>query len=125
MTGHDKGNAYPFHAFKIGIPKGKENTMKYPYHVFYNNKSYAPFEEVPDGNEEIKEESVADAVEDAVEEIKEEAEEVAEEPKYTRTVINRMNVETLKKVAKENGISKIDGKSGADLKKLLIEKLGL
>lgn len=42
---------------------------------------------------------------------------------YTKTEINRMSTADLKKLAKENGID--DSLSGAELKKVLIEKFGL
>lgn len=44
---------------------------------------------------------------------------------WTKTEINRMAVEDLRKLATENGIEKVEEISGADLKKVLIEKLGL
>ena len=42
---------------------------------------------------------------------------------YTKTEINRMSTADLKKLAKENGIN--DSLSGAELKKVLIEKFDL
>ncbi len=56
--------------------------------------------------------------------------EVKDEPKkaetgITKTEINRMPITDLKKFAKANGIKNADAKNGADLKKELIEKLGL
>lgn len=44
---------------------------------------------------------------------------------WTKTEINRMAVEELRKLAAENGIENTEEISGADLKKLLIEKFGL
>lgn len=44
---------------------------------------------------------------------------------YTKTEINRMSTADLKSFAAENGIEDAELKSGSELKKLLIEKLGL
>ena len=52
--------------------------------------------------------------------IKKEVEEVS----YTKTDINRMSLEDLQKLAKGKDIE-VKGKSGGELKKALIEKLGL
>lgn len=44
---------------------------------------------------------------------------------HTKTEINRMFVEDLKKLAAEQGVDGAEEMNGADLKKALIEKLGL
>lgn len=44
---------------------------------------------------------------------------------YTKTEINRMSTADLKSFAAEQGIKDADSRSGSELKKLLIEKLGL
>lgn len=44
---------------------------------------------------------------------------------YTKTEINRMSTAELKSFAKERGIDKAEDLTGAELKKILIEKLGL
>lgn len=44
---------------------------------------------------------------------------------YTKTDITTMSVSKLRKLAKENGIDNADNISGAKLKELLIEKMGL
>lgn len=44
---------------------------------------------------------------------------------YTKTTINRMSTAELQALAAENGIDGADGITGAELKKLLIEKFGL
>lgn len=44
---------------------------------------------------------------------------------YTKTEINRMSTADLKSFAAENEIKDAELKSGSELKKLLIEKLGL
>lgn len=49
-----------------------------------------------------------------------------EEPKqYTKTEINRMPTVELKKFAKEQNVENADELTGAELKKILINKLGL
>ena len=48
-----------------------------------------------------------------------------EEQKYTKTDINRMSTAELQAFALEKGIDGADNMTGGDLKKVLIEKLGL
>ena len=48
-----------------------------------------------------------------------------EEIQYTKTDINRMSTAELQSLAIENGIDGADSMTGADLKKVLIEKFGL
>ena len=48
-----------------------------------------------------------------------------EEQKYTKTDINRMTTAELQVFALEKGIDGADNMTGGDLKKVLIEKLGL
>lgn len=96
--------------------------MKFPYHVYCNDTSYAPFEEVPI-DEPIKEPKKV--VAETVEEIKIPAVEETKAFKYTKTDVNRMPIGELKSVAKEFGIANAETKNGAELKKELIEKFGL
>ena len=58
-----------------------------------------------------------------VEEVKEEVEE--ETTSYTKSDINRASTATLKEIATEVGIEDADDKTGGELKKLIIDKLGL
>ena len=54
--------------------------------------------------------------------------EVVNEPKkevYTKSDINTMNVAKLREVAKANGVEDVDDITGVELKKILIEKMGL
>ena len=51
--------------------------------------------------------------------------EVPEDNPNTKTEINRMSTAELKSLAIENGINGAEGMTGADLKKVLIEKFGL
>ena len=50
---------------------------------------------------------------------------VSVEKSYTKTEINRMSTADLQKLANEQGFDKAEEISGADLKKMLIEKFGL
>jgi len=65
-------------------------------------------------NNEVKEEPVA-----------EETVEPQTDAKYTKSDINRASTATLKEIAFEEGIEDADEKTGGELKKLIIEKLGL
>ena len=65
----------------------------------------------------------AKAVKEDEEEKKEESK--TEDSKYTKSDINRMPIAKLKEVATEIGIDGTDEKTGGELKKLIIEKLGL
>ena len=79
--------------------------MKYPYIVNKNGVWYPAGTEVP---EDIPTQNVAE-----------------EKNQYTKTEINRMSTAELQVLAFENGIDCADGMTGAELKKVLIEKFGL
>lgn len=81
--------------------------MKFDYKVKYKGKWYLP-------GEEISEETVTEV-----------KEEIPEETAYTKTEINRMSTADLQKLATDYGISGAEEISGAELKKILIEKFGL
>lgn len=81
--------------------------MKFDYKVKYKGKWYLPGEEIP---------------EDTGTEVKEE---IPEETAYNKTEINRMSTADLQKLAAEHGVSGAEEISGAELKKILIEKFGL
>lgn len=118
--------------------------MKYNHTVKYNGVWYKAGENVPNDVEEVSEaeteaEEVAEMqnidatspVDDVVNEevVNLPTEEVDEPTKanltVTKTDVNRMLIADLKKFAKKNGIKNADAKSGAELKKELINKLGL
>ena len=77
--------------------------MVYEYKVKHNGKWYLPGENVPDVKEE---KSFSDTA-------------------YTKTEINRMSTADLQSLATEQGITDADEISGADLKKILIQKFNL
>ena len=81
--------------------------MKFDYKVKYKGKWYLPGEEI---------------LEETVTEVKEE---IPEETAYTKTEINRMSTADLQKLAAEHGVSGAEEISGAELKKILIEKFEL
>ena len=79
--------------------------MKYPYIVNKNGVWYPAGTEVPEDNP---------------------IQNVAEEKnQYTKTEINRMSTAELQALALENNIDGADEMTGAELKKVLIEKFGL
>lgn len=87
--------------------------MVYSHLVKYNGVYYPAGTDVPVGvaSVEIKDNKIIDEVKEGV--------------KYTKTDINRMSTSDLKSLAKSEGIKDADTLSGADLKKVLIEKFGL
>jgi len=50
---------------------------------------------------------------------------IKEESKYTKTEINRKSTAELRVIAKEIGVENADLLTGSEIKKILIEKLGL
>lgn len=79
--------------------------MVYEYKVKHKGKWYLPGENVPDEEEE-KTFSDTNSL-------------------YTKTEINRMSTADLQALATEQGIADADEISGADLKKILIQKFNL
>ena len=90
--------------------------MKFSHLVKYNGVYYPAGTDVPVGNNNTV---VAETIEEIVEPI------VEKQPQYTKTDINRMSTAELKEVATNNGIKNAEEMTGADLKKVLIEKFGL
>ena len=79
--------------------------MKYPYIVGKNGVWYPAGTEVPEDNPNTKTENGQN--------------------QYTKTEINRMTTAELQTLALENYIDGADEMTGAELKKVLIEKFGL
>ena len=79
--------------------------MKYPYIVGKNGVWYPAGTEVPEDNPNTKTENGQN--------------------QYTKTEINRMTTAELQTLALENGVDGSDEMTGAELKKVLIEKFGL
>nr|DAH65129.1 MAG TPA: Rho termination factor, N-terminal domain [Bacteriophage sp.] len=87
--------------------------MKYPYIVNKNGIWYAAGEEVPeDGLKEVEKSTSNSFINSG-------------EKTYTKTEINRMTTSDLQKLAIKKGIANAEEISGAELKKMLIEKFGL
>ena len=79
--------------------------MKYPYIVGKNGVWYPAGTEVPEDNPNTKTENGQN--------------------QYTKTEINRMSTAELQDLALENDIDGAEQMTGAELKKVLIEKFGL
>lgn len=88
--------------------------MKFSHLVKYNGQYYPAGADVPVGDNSVKE-----VVEKDVKSI------VEKQPQYTKTEINRLSTAELKSLASKQGIDNAEEMTGADLKKVLIEKFGL
>ena len=93
--------------------------MVYKHQVKYNGKYYPAGTDVPVGEKAVenkKEDDFAQYMNEPVE---------SGEVTYTKTEINRMSTADLRKLAKDKEISGAEEMTGAELKKVLIENLGL
>lgn len=88
--------------------------MKYPYIVNKDGVWYPAGAEVPEGSGSKSENDFSQHMNPPT-----------EEKVYTKTEINRMSTAELKDFAKEHGVDSAEDMTGAELKKVLIEKLGL
>lgn len=86
---------------------------KYPYIVNKDGVWYPSGTDVPEGK------AVAVEVTPTITEPK------AETPTVSKTDINRMSTSELRKFASKNGVDNADEFIGSELKKILIDKLGL
>ena len=84
--------------------------MKYPYIVGKNGVWYPAGTEVPEDTSHITSDKLT---------------EKRVNNGHTKTEINRMTTAELQALALENGVDGSDEMTGADLKKVLIEKFGL
>lgn len=88
--------------------------MIYPYRVKFNGVVYPAGFDVPIETVEVKEEKATPN------------EDVAKTSySYTRTDIQRMTREVAEPLAKELGVKNTEGKRLMEIKKLMIEKLGI
>lgn len=90
--------------------------MKFSHLVKYNGVYYPAGTDVPVGNNNTV---VAETKEEIVEPI------VEKQPQYTKTEINRMPVDELRKLAMSTGVEGADKWTGAELKEYLIALMGL
>ena len=97
---------------------------KYPYIVNKNGKWYPAGTEVPEGTKPVKNKKVTETAKDDFSQYMNAPVESAEAT-YTKTEINRMSTAELKELATSKGIEGAEDMTGADLKKVLIEKFGL
>ena len=85
--------------------------MTFGHKVKYNGKWYMPGEKIAE-----VEKSASSFSENA---------NLSAEKSYTKTEINRMSTAELQALALENGVDGSNEMTGAELKKVLIEKFGL
>ena len=84
--------------------------MKYPYIVNKNGVWYPSGADVPEDTSPITTDNLTEKL---------------VHNGHTKTEINRMSTAELQELARENGIDGADEMTGAELKKVLIEKFGL
>ncbi len=94
--------------------------MIFKHQVKYNGKYYPAGTDVPVGVKSVENKKVED---DFAKHMNPPVENT--EVSYTKTEINRMSTAELKEVAKSNGVENAEDMTGAELKKVLIEKFGL
>lgn len=93
--------------------------MKYPHKVKIGGVYYEANVEIGDVKTTPAKEETPKVV------IEEKTTEVEEKPQYTKTEINRLSTAKLQELAKELGIDGADEMSGAQLKKIIPDKLGI
>ena len=93
--------------------------MKYPYTVKHNGKYYAAGEDVPNGASSKPEENKADTAK------VEKPEKDGKGAEITQADINQLSGAKLRSFAAENGIADAETYTNGELKKMLIERLGL
>ena len=86
--------------------------MKFDHKVKYKGKWYMPGEEIKEADKSTSDFSTY-------------MNPPIEQKTYTKTDINRMSTSDLQALATEQGIDNAEELTGTELKKLLIEKLGL
>ena len=84
--------------------------MEYPYIVNKNGVWYPAVADVPEDTSPITKDNLTEKI---------------VHNGHTKTEINRMSTAELQELALENGIDGADEMTGAELKKVLIEKFGL
>lgn len=104
--------------------------MKFPYHVYYNDVSYEPFEDVPMEEEKEKIEPETEPVNELLPfepepEENEETEPATKKLEYSKNEIMRMKVAQLRELGTSLGFENSDELTGADLKREIIRKLKL
>lgn len=97
---------------------------KYPYIVNKDGIWYPAGTEVPEGAKPVENKKVTETAKDDFSQYINAPVEPAEAT-YTKTEINRMSTAELKELATSKGIEGAEDMTGADLKKVLIDKFGL
>ena len=93
--------------------------MIYNHLVKYNGKYYPAGIDVPVGEQSVENKNIEDFSKHMNPPVE------TDGNSYNKTEINRMSILDLKKLAKKQGIKGIEEMTGAELKKVLIEKFGL
>ena len=97
---------------------------KYPYIVNKDGIWYPAGTEVPEGAKPVENKKVTETAKDDFSQYMNAPVESAEAT-YTKTEINRMSTAELKELATSKRLEGAEDMTGADLKKVLIEKFGL
>lgn len=101
---------------------------KYPYIVNKDGVWYPAGTEVPEGADFVLDGKVVGKVKNDVIEITDKDvidETLKDMPTYTKTDINRMSTQDLRTLAVAQGFEDVEEYTGGELKKMLIDKLGL
>ena len=93
--------------------------MIYRHQVKYNGKYYPAGIDVPVGEQSVENKNIEDFSKHMNPPVE------TDGNSYNKTEINRMSILDLKKLAKKQGIKGTEEMTGAELKKVLIEKFGL
>ena len=93
--------------------------MIYNHLVKYNGKYYPSGTDVPVGEQSVENKNIEDFSKHMNPPVE------TDGNSYSKTEINRMSILDLKKLAKKQGIKGTEEMTGAELKKVLIEKFGL
>ena len=98
--------------------------MVFKHLVKHNGKYYPAGTDVPVGGKPVEDKKTEKPKKDDFSQHMNKPEET-KEIEYTKTEINRMSTAELQELALENDIEGADEMTGAELKKVLIEKFGL
>lgn len=98
---------------------------KYPYIVIKDGTWYKAGEEVPSSASVLEDKSIKEKKEEFSTEVEQPIVEKQPQPKFTKTDINRMPVDDLRKLAMSTGVEGADKWTGAELKEYLIALMGL
>lgn len=98
--------------------------MKFNHLVKYNGKYYPAGTDVPVGGKSVENKKVEKPKEDDFSQYMNPPEET-KEVSYTKTEINRMPLDDLRKIAMNTGVDGAENMTGKELKEYLISVFGL